>query len=79
MGFFFNILYCNIRSVNAILDDLLLFSKNDKNNKLLDVIILIETWHDIIFCDISVRSYEIYYTKIKRNQNYRTIVLIQKS
>lgn len=78
-GFFLNVLCCNIRSVNSNLDELLLFLENDKKNLLLDIIILTKTWHDVNCCNISIRDYNTYFTKIKRNQNDRIIVLYKKN
>lgn len=78
-GFFLNVLCCNIRSVNSNLDELLLFLENDKKNMLLDIIILTETWHDVNCCNISIRDYNTYFTKIKRNQNDGIIVLYKKN
>lgn len=40
---YLNIICCNIRSVNAHFDELLLILGNDKNFKDIDVIILTET------------------------------------
>lgn len=66
---FFNIFHCNIRSIKNHFDELLLFLQNDVNNKILDIIVLSETWHDVNYCNFSIPGYVLYFSKIKRNQN----------
>lgn len=43
---FLNILCCNISSINANVDELLLLLENEKNLYNPNIIILTETWHD---------------------------------
>lgn len=46
-------IFC-IRSINAHFDELLLHSNNDNSCCELDVIILTETWHNIVFYAILI-------------------------
>lgn len=64
-----NVFSCDIRSVKNIFDELLLFLKNDVCSKHLDFIILTETWHDVNCCNYVIPGYNLYYSKLERNQN----------
>lgn len=66
---FLNIFYCYIRCVNAIINELLFFYKNDVNNKNIDIIILTEIWNDINFCNIFKIGCNSNSLCIKRKQN----------
>lgn len=74
-----NILCCNIRSVNANLDELLIFIANNSHKNNIDVIVLTETWHDVENCNINVLGYNTLFSKKKRNQNDGIIILIKNS
>jgi len=46
---FFNALCTNIRSVNANFDELLLYLENYINYKKIGILILTETWHNVVY------------------------------
>lgn len=48
---FLNILSCNIRSINANVDELLLILESEKNIFKPNIIVLTETWQDINSCN----------------------------
>lgn len=66
----------NIRSINANLDELLLFLQNDSYFNL-DVIVLTETWHDPNNCSYFIPGYKTFYSTMKRNQNDGIIVFVK--
>lgn len=49
---FLNILSCNIKSINANVDELLLILESEENIFKPDIIVLIETWLNANFCNI---------------------------
>jgi len=71
------IICVNIRSINANLDELLLFLQNDSDFHL-DVIVLTETWHDPKNCIYSITGYKTLYSTTKRNQNDGIIVFAKQ-
>jgi len=71
------IICVNIRSINANLDELLLFLQNDSDFHL-DVIVLTETWHDPKNCIYSLPGYKTLYSTTKRNQNDGIIVFAKQ-
>lgn len=76
---FLNVICFNIRSINANFDHLLLSFENDVNFRFLDVIVLTETWHDPNNCNHSLNGFQMYHTKIKRNQNDGIIIFIREN
>ena len=66
---YLNIICCNIRSINAHFDELLVFLENDVKNREIDIIVLTETWHNVISCNYVLDGYDLYFSSIKRNQN----------
>lgn len=75
-----NILCCNIRSVNSNFDELTLFLENDPNSDKIDVIILTETWHNLlnqIF--FTIEGYNLYFSSRKRNQNDGIFVYVRNN
>lgn len=67
----------NIRSANANFDHLLLSFENDVMFKYLDVIILTETWHDTNNCNFNINGFQLFHSKVKRNQNDGIIIFIK--
>ncbi|KAF0711370.1 otoferlin-like [Aphis craccivora] len=67
------------KSVNANLDELLIFIANNSHKNNIDVIVLTETWHDVENCNINVLGYNTLFSKKKRNQNDGIIILIKNS
>lgn len=74
---YLNIICCNIRSVNANFDELLLLLENDMNFKDIDVIILTETWHNVLSCNYVLDGYSLFFSSIKRNQNDGVMVFVK--
>lgn len=72
---YLNIICCNIRSINAHLDELLLLIENDTKFKYVDIIVLTETWHNVLSCNYVIEGYNMYCSYIKRNQNDGIAVL----
>lgn len=67
----------NIRSINANLDELLLFLKNDSYFNI-DLIVLTETWHNPENCNYNIPGYNIFYSTKKRNQNDGIIIFAKQ-
>lgn len=63
---FLNILSCNIRSIKANVDELLLLLESEKKNFKPDIIILTETWHDTNSCNIFLPDYDMFFSKKKK-------------
>jgi len=74
---FLNVICVNIRSINANFDHLLLWFENDENFRFLDVIVLTETWHNTNYCNFKINGFQMYHTKVKRNQNDGIIIFIK--
>jgi len=75
-----NIFCCNIRSVNANFDELMLFLESDKNNEKLDIIILTETWHNASnHCNYNIDGYKLFFSTIKRNQNDGIVIFVKNT
>jgi len=74
---YLNIICCNIRSVNAHFDELLLFLGNDKNFYDIDIIVLTETWHNVLSCNYAIDGYSLFFSFIKRNQNDGVMVFVK--
>jgi len=68
-----------IRSINAHFDELLLFLENDAKYRDIDVIVLTETWHNLLPCAYSIDGYNMFCSSIKRNQNYGVIVFAKST
>jgi len=66
---YLNIICCNIRSINAHFNKLLLFLENYAKYRDIDIIVLTETWHNIQSCNYVLDGYSLYFSSIKRNQN----------
>lgn len=66
---YLNIICCNIRSINAHFDELLLLLESDAKFRDIDIIVLTETWHNIQSCNYVLDDYSLYFSSIKRNQN----------
>lgn len=58
----------NVRSINANIDELLLYLKNDSYFNL-DIIVLTETWRNPENCIHNIPGYKLFYSTKKRNQN----------
>jgi len=48
------------------------------NRNKIDVIVLTETWHDSSKCVYVIDGYNLYYSTIKRTQNYGILVFVKK-
>jgi len=75
---FFNIFHCNIRSIRNHFDELLLFLQNDANSRNLDIMVVTETLHDVNYCNFSIPGYQLYFSKIKRNQNDGVMMMVSQ-
>jgi exonuclease III len=71
---YLKIICCNIRSANEHLDELLLFLENDAKYRDIDIIVLMETWHNAQSCNYVLDGYSLYFYSINRNQNYGVMV-----
>lgn len=67
----------NIRSINANIDELLVYLKNDSYFNL-DLIALTETWHNPDNCIYDIPGYNLFYWKNKRNQNDGIIIFAKQ-
>jgi len=73
---FFNVFHCNIRSMRNRFDELLLFLQNDVNNRNLGMIVVTEIRHDVKYRNFSIPGYQLYFSKIKRNQNDGVMIYV---
>lgn len=62
-------------SINAHFVDLLLFLENDARCNDINIIVLTETWHNVLSCDYIIEGYSLYFCSIKINQNDGVILL----
>lgn len=60
---FLNILSCNIRSINANIDELLLLLENDNIFFKPDIMVLTETWHDTNSFNMLLPNYNVFFYK----------------
>jgi len=66
--------------VNSNLDELTLFLENDPNSVKIDVIILIETWHNTLDQNVfTIEGYKLFLSTIKRNQNDGIFVFVRSN
>jgi len=43
--------------------------ENDTKYRDIDIIVLTETWHDVLSCNYVLNGYNLYFSSTKRNQN----------
>lgn len=54
-----------------------LISKNDDPSKILDLIILTETWHDVNSCNDLIPRHNLYFSNVKRNRNDGVTIFVK--
>jgi len=65
--------------MNAHFDELILFLESDAKYREIDVIVLTETWHNVISCNYVINCYIMFCSSVKRNQNAGVMIFAKHS